>query len=195
MGLERGPLSLVSTTEELLERRSRGSGLESQEYGRRYPSHWPRSTLYPQKPGSNSADKPHSLGRYGSLADSGQGVRFVFGWVTLLLDHCHNNELIWYCVEPSSAIKSKLGRWQREDCIPYSAKPLYTWQSSWIKQRVRQHVFPSSARSVSDICNNTPAHSQTANHYADCCYSDIMSHLSLSRSASLSSFSSTAWRA
>jgi hypothetical protein len=35
MGLERGPLSLVTITEELLERKSGGSGLESQEYGRR----------------------------------------------------------------------------------------------------------------------------------------------------------------
>jgi hypothetical protein len=35
--LERGPLSLVSTTEELLWRNSRGSGLESREYGRGYP--------------------------------------------------------------------------------------------------------------------------------------------------------------
>jgi hypothetical protein len=32
--MERGPLSLVSTTEELLERKSSGSGLESQDYGR-----------------------------------------------------------------------------------------------------------------------------------------------------------------
>jgi hypothetical protein len=35
VGLERGPLSLVSTTEELLGRNSSGSGLESREYGRR----------------------------------------------------------------------------------------------------------------------------------------------------------------
>jgi hypothetical protein len=47
--LERGPLSLVSTTEELLERKSSGSGLGSQEYGCRDPSRWPRGTLYPQK--------------------------------------------------------------------------------------------------------------------------------------------------
>jgi hypothetical protein len=33
--LERGPLSLVSATEELLGSNSRGSGLESREYGRR----------------------------------------------------------------------------------------------------------------------------------------------------------------
>jgi hypothetical protein len=35
MGLERGALSLVSTTEELLERKSSGSGLENREYGSR----------------------------------------------------------------------------------------------------------------------------------------------------------------
>jgi hypothetical protein len=33
--LERGPLSIVSTTEELLERKTRDSGLESQKYVRR----------------------------------------------------------------------------------------------------------------------------------------------------------------
>jgi hypothetical protein len=38
VGLERGPLSLVSTTEELLKVRSSVSGLEIREYGRRDPS-------------------------------------------------------------------------------------------------------------------------------------------------------------
>jgi hypothetical protein len=46
--LERGPPNLVSTTEELLERKSSGFCLESREYGRRDPSRRPRSTLYPQ---------------------------------------------------------------------------------------------------------------------------------------------------
>jgi hypothetical protein len=35
VGLERGPLSLVSTTEELLEIESSGSDLENRDYGRR----------------------------------------------------------------------------------------------------------------------------------------------------------------
>jgi hypothetical protein len=35
VGLERGSLSLVSTTEELFERKSRGSGVENRYYGRR----------------------------------------------------------------------------------------------------------------------------------------------------------------
>jgi hypothetical protein len=38
VGLERRPLSLVNTTEELLERKSSSSGLESLEYGSRDPS-------------------------------------------------------------------------------------------------------------------------------------------------------------
>jgi hypothetical protein len=38
VGLERGPLSLVSTTEELLDRKGSGSCLENREYGRMDPS-------------------------------------------------------------------------------------------------------------------------------------------------------------
>jgi hypothetical protein len=49
LGLEGGPLSVLSTTEELLGSNSSGSGLESQEYGRRDSPRWPRSALYPQK--------------------------------------------------------------------------------------------------------------------------------------------------
>jgi hypothetical protein len=49
VGLARGPLSLVNTTEKLLGRKSSGSGLDAREYGHRDPSHWPRGTLYPQK--------------------------------------------------------------------------------------------------------------------------------------------------
>jgi hypothetical protein len=49
VGLERGALSLASTTEELLDRKSSGFGLEIREYGRVDQLGWPRDTLYPQK--------------------------------------------------------------------------------------------------------------------------------------------------
>jgi hypothetical protein len=39
VGLEGGPLSLVSATEKVLERKSSGSGLEIRKYGCRNPSH------------------------------------------------------------------------------------------------------------------------------------------------------------
>jgi hypothetical protein len=48
VALKLGPLSLVSTVEELLEIKSSGSGLEKRDYGRRDSSRWQRGTLYPQ---------------------------------------------------------------------------------------------------------------------------------------------------
>jgi hypothetical protein len=46
MGVERGPLSLVSTIEELFGRKCSGSGLG---YGHGDPLRCPRDTLYPEK--------------------------------------------------------------------------------------------------------------------------------------------------
>jgi hypothetical protein len=51
-------------------KKSSCSGVENREYGRKYPSRWPRGTLCPQ----NFADMRRSLGLYSSLADSGLGV-------------------------------------------------------------------------------------------------------------------------
>jgi hypothetical protein len=49
VGLEQGPLSLVSTIEELLGWNSSSSGLEIREYALGDLLLWPLDTLYPQK--------------------------------------------------------------------------------------------------------------------------------------------------
>jgi hypothetical protein len=74
VGLERGPLSLVSTIEKPLGRKSSGSGLKNREYVRRDPSLTTWHPLYPQKVSTNFVDKRRSLGQYSSLADSSHGV-------------------------------------------------------------------------------------------------------------------------
>jgi hypothetical protein len=61
VGLEQGPLSLVSTVE-LLRRKSSGSGLENRSYGRGVLSRCPRVTSLSTKAGTNFVDKRWSLG-------------------------------------------------------------------------------------------------------------------------------------
>jgi hypothetical protein len=64
VGLELGPLSLVSTTEEVLGRKISGSGLENRDYDRRDPPLWPLDTLCPQKLALTSSTRcGRSVGR------------------------------------------------------------------------------------------------------------------------------------
>jgi hypothetical protein len=76
VGLERGPLSLVSTIENVLGRKSSISGLESREYGRKDPSCWPRGTHYPKNLALTS---PTSGGRsFGIVCSRTQATEFSF---------------------------------------------------------------------------------------------------------------------
>jgi hypothetical protein len=77
VGLERDLLSLVSTTEELLGKRSSGSGLENRDHCRRDPLCWPRGTLFPQtlaltseKSDGSSVGIDHSLSNYFCYVDN-----------------------------------------------------------------------------------------------------------------------------
>jgi hypothetical protein len=81
-GLERGPLSLVSTYE-LLERKSSGSGLENREYGIEDPLRWPRDTLYLQK---LSLTSPTSGGRsVGIVRSRTKATEFCFYFLYILV--------------------------------------------------------------------------------------------------------------
>jgi hypothetical protein len=83
VGLERGPLSILSTTEKVLDRKSCGSCLEIRKYGLRDPSRLPRGTPLCAKFDANFDDKRRSLGWYSSLSDSGNGVYIlVFSGIT-----------------------------------------------------------------------------------------------------------------
>jgi hypothetical protein len=89
MGMERGPLALVSTIEALLGRKSSGSGLENREYGRRDPLCRPCNILYPQNVALNL---PKSSGRSVSIVHSRPNVLDFFAFY--LLETYSKNELL-----------------------------------------------------------------------------------------------------
>jgi hypothetical protein len=73
VGLERGPLNLVSTTEELLGRKSSGSGLETENIVL-----WIRCAIHPlsAKVGTNFADWWRSL--FGKVRSRTQATELYF---------------------------------------------------------------------------------------------------------------------
>jgi hypothetical protein len=82
---------IVSTTEELVGRKSSGSGLESREDGRRSPSRWPRGTLYSQK---LTLTSPTSGGRSDGIVRSlTQATEFSLVLVGGALDRDESTEV------------------------------------------------------------------------------------------------------
>jgi hypothetical protein len=78
VGQERGPLSLVSKIEELLDRKSSSSGLESANMAVGNPSSWPRGTLYPQKLAvTSSASGCRSVGIVHSRTQATEFFKFI----------------------------------------------------------------------------------------------------------------------
>jgi hypothetical protein len=99
VGLERGPLVLVRTSEKLLETKGSGSGLENREYSRRDPSPWLRGTLYPQ---TLALSSPISGGRSVGivLSKTQRSLLCLFvvsGWILPF----HLTDLDSVCVEMS----------------------------------------------------------------------------------------------
>jgi hypothetical protein len=103
VGLEQGPLGLMSRTDELHGRKSSGSSLENWDYRRRDLLRSLCDTLLSTKVHTNFADKQQFLGLYSLLAGSGRRVCFCH---CCLRRHCFvpvrttaasNNYSYWFC--------------------------------------------------------------------------------------------------
>jgi hypothetical protein len=86
--------------EELLGRKSTGSGLENRDYGRgiRRANH--ATSILSTKVGTKFADKRRPLGRYSSLADTGYEVYLLFVTATKIFlimmeeEYCNMSDLL-----------------------------------------------------------------------------------------------------
>jgi hypothetical protein len=126
MSLERGSLSLVITIEELLGRKSSGSGLESREYGRRDASRWPRGNLYPQK---LSLTSPTSGGRsVGIVRSRTQTTEF------LVCSICLGRRRYVVCVRIPEQVFGQCRKFSF--CWTLSVRARWKWAESFSLQHV-----------------------------------------------------------
>jgi hypothetical protein len=106
VGLEPGPLNLVSTIEKLLGRKYSGLSLEIREYGRRDPSRSPRGTLYPQKLALTS--RTSGLRSVGIVHSGTHATECINRMVVIYISVLHNYiyYALWYSEDPLNIISN-----------------------------------------------------------------------------------------
>jgi hypothetical protein len=158
VGLGRGPLSLVITTEELLGRNSNGSGLESREYGRRDPSRWRRDNLYQQKlaltlPTSSFADSDHGVLIQMKCAEVARWVdrEDKLKFFSTRIRYCQSELAFHTCYASLDALIATEGT---TNVVPRSrAPPTYTHTYTHTHARTDTQLCPKHNNSAS-----TPSH-------------------------------------
>jgi hypothetical protein len=108
-GLQRGPISLVRTIQELLGTKSSCSGLENRECGRRDPSRWPRSTFHPQKLALTSPKRGcRSLGIFRSRIQATEFVVSSLSWTSVTIAYLRldrKNRVTEYLAKGQSEVR------------------------------------------------------------------------------------------
>jgi hypothetical protein len=91
VGLQQGQLSLVTTIEEVLGRKSNDTCLDNQHYGRGDPFRWPRYTLYSQK---LALTAPTNCDRsVGIVRSRAKDTQFFFVFLSLFVLSCVDSRL------------------------------------------------------------------------------------------------------
>jgi hypothetical protein len=125
VGLEQGPLSLVSTIEELLERKRSGSGLETEITSVGDPPRWLRDTPLSAKVGTSFADSCRLVGIVRLRTQATELICFLFlgvilcwriilNFKSIMLVDCHQRTTpkLWEGLEPATGNPSRYAVWR-----------------------------------------------------------------------------------